>query len=62
MKVDETNYEILQRISDITKVEYEIKWFDAEDIDGYVDTNIVLAMLEDMICEVDRLKEELEGK
>ena len=60
MKVDESNYETLKRVSDITMTDYEIVWKDAENIEGYIDTDGLLAMIEDLICEVDRLKEEID--
>lgn len=60
MKVTEDNYDILQKVSKITNVDYEIKWFDAENIDGYIDPEELLNMVEDLICEYDVKKEEFE--
>ena len=60
MKVDESNYDILQRASEITSTNYEIKWFDAENIDGHIDAIELVSIIEDLICEVDRLEEEIE--
>ena len=60
MKVDETNFKILDRASQILGNDYNIKWFNAEEIDGYIDDDMILSMVEDLICEVDRLQEELE--
>jgi len=62
MKVNESNFELLKKVSDITMTDYEIIWKDAENIDGYIDENTILGMMEDLILEVDRLKEELEEK
>lgn len=60
MKVDESNYELLKRVSDITRTDYGIIWKDAENIEGYIDTDGLLSMIEELILEVDRLKEEIE--
>ena len=58
MKVDESNFKILDRVSQITATDYEIKWFDAENVDGYIEENSIISMLEDLIAEVGRLNEE----
>lgn len=60
MKVDESNFETLDKVSKITGGEYEIKWFDAENLDGYIDEYTMLYMIEDLIYEIDRLQEEIE--
>lgn len=57
MKVNESNYEILDRVSKITLNNYEIKWFNAEDIDGYIETENLLTMVEYLLCELDALEE-----
>lgn len=62
MKVNESNFELLKRVSDITMTDYEIVWKDAENIDGYIDEDGVLAMIEDLILEIDRLKEEQQDR
>lgn len=58
MKVDESNFKILDRVSQITGTDYEIKWFDAENVDGYIEEDSIISMLEDLIAEVGRLSEE----
>ena len=60
MIVNESNFETLERASKMTSTDYEIKWFDAENIDGYIDTENLMSIIEDLICEVDRLQEEIE--
>ena len=60
MKVDESNFDILKKASDITYTDYDIKWFDAENIKGYIDTDCLLSMIEDLICEVEYQKERYE--
>ena len=62
MKVNESNYDIFERVRKITLTNYEIIWKDAENIDGYIDPEGMLAMIEDLVCEVDRLKEEAEDR
>lgn len=60
MKVDESTFETLERVSKITFTDYEIKWFDAENIDGYISSDSLFSMVEDLIYEIDRLQEEIE--
>lgn len=60
MKVTGDNYDILKKASDITLVDYDIKWFDAENSDGYIDSDGLLSMIEDLILEYNHKEEELE--
>lgn len=60
MRVDESNFEILKKASDITGVDYEIRWFDAENIEGYIDSEGLLTIIEDLIVCVHKKEEELE--
>lgn len=60
MRVDENNFEILDKASKITGTDYEIKWYDAENINGYIETENLISIIEDLIYEIDRLQEELE--
>ena len=60
MRVTPDNYETLKKASDITLVDYDIKWFDAENIEGYIDSEGLLSMIEDLIVEYNHKKEELE--
>ena len=60
MRVDESNFETLDKASKITGTDYEIKWFDAKDIDGYIDGDTMLCIIEDLMYEIDRLQEEIE--
>ena len=60
MRVDESNYETLEKASKITVTDYDIKWFDAENIDGYIDNDSIISMIEDFICEVGRLEERID--
>lgn len=60
MKVNESNYDILKRVEDITNTDYEIKWFDAENIDGYIESESLISMIEDLIGKVENLEEEIE--
>ncbi len=60
MRVDEDNYWILKKAEKITGTDYDIRWFDAENIDGYIDTQNICPMIEDLLIEIDRLQEELD--
>ena len=57
MIVDESNYEILERVSKLTLTDYEIRWFDKKNIYGYIETDNLISMLEDLLCEIDTLEE-----
>lgn len=60
MKIDDSNYLTIQNVVDITLVDYEIKWYDAENNEGYIEEGSILAMLDDLIAEVHKKEEELE--
>ena len=60
MKIDESNFSTIKTVSDKTGTEYDIKWYDAENIDGYVETETILCMFEDLIYEIDKLEERLD--
>ena len=60
MRVTPDNYEILKNASDITLVDYDIKWFDAENFAGQIDSDGLLSMIEDLIVEYHRKEEQLE--
>ena len=60
MRITPDNYEILEKASDITLVDYGIKWFDAENYEGYIDSEGLLSMIEDLTVEYHRKEEEIE--
>lgn len=62
MKVTEENYSILKKASDITNSEYEIKWTDAENIEGYVDPEELLSIIEDLTMAYEDTEEELRSR
>lgn len=62
MKIDVSNYDVFERVSNITNTDYEIIWKDKKDLVGYIDEDGILSMIEDLICEIDRLKEEAEDR
>ena len=62
MRIDESNYETFERVNKITGTDYGIIWKDAENIEGVIDIDGLYAMIEDLICEIDRLKEETEER
>ncbi len=60
MKVNETNYETLYKAMNITGTDYNIKWFDKNTYDGYIDELDILSMIDDLISEIDYLNEKIE--
>lgn len=57
MLVDESVYEIFKKVSDLTLTDYEIRWFKAENIEGYILAENMLSMIEDLLCEIDNWEE-----
>lgn len=62
MKISEDNYETIKNAEEITGVDSGIRWFDAENIEGYIDAQDLLAIISDLIVEYHRKEEELEDK
>ena len=60
MLVNESNFETLEKASKITGVDYDIKWYDAEDIKGYIYEYNLLTIIEDLTVEINRLEETIE--
>lgn len=60
MRIDETNHETLQRAYDITGKPNKIFWRDAENIDGYIDDDDVINLLDAMIDEYNGKRDELQ--
>jgi len=57
MEITESNYNIFERAMEITGVEYNVMWTEAENLEGYMFDDSVLNIIEDLIMEIDRLKE-----
>lgn len=57
MKIDESNYDTFIKVSNITHVDYELKWFDAENIEGYIEPDTMLYMIENLLYELEVQKE-----
>ena len=62
MIVNKNNYPILEKASKITCTNYDIKWFNKDEIDGYIDIESLVYIIEDLINEIDRLQETKENK
>ena len=60
MRVDESNYDVLYKATEITGIDYNIIWHDAENIDGYIDSEVLLDIIQDLMCELDNAKEKYE--
>lgn len=59
MRVDESNFEILQRAYDITGITNKIFWRDAENIDGYIAEDDLMYLMEQLISEYEHKAEEV---
>lgn len=60
MKIDENVFDIINKVHKITLTDYEIKWFDAENINGYIESDVLLNIIQDLICEIEHKEEEIE--
>lgn len=60
MKINESNYDLILSARNKTGIDYEVKWFDAENIDGYMDEEEIWRIIEDLITEIDIKDEKLE--
>lgn len=60
MKINESDFDILDRASKMMGTDYNIKWFDAENFDGYIDKDDLIVMIDDLIREIDNLNERIE--
>jgi len=58
MMINENNWGILQDAIDITSTDYDIKWYDAENFKGYIEEDSILSLIEDLVGEVEHLKDE----
>lgn len=59
MIIDKKEYEVLKKVSEITLTDYNIKWFDKENIEGYIDSYSLFSMVEDMLGEVEKLSDDI---
>lgn len=60
MLVDESIFGILEKVSNITMTDYEIRWFNSENIEGHIEAECMLSMIEDLLCEIEHLEEKIE--
>ena len=60
MVINEDNYNLIEKVTDITHTDYGIKWTDAENIKGTLDDYGIQCMLEDLIDEIECQKENYE--
>lgn len=58
MKIDENIWKVFKEAIDITNTDYDIKWYDAENFEGYIEENSILSLIEDLVGEVEHLKDE----
>ena len=62
MLVNEDNYDVFEKVSKRLMESYEINWFKTEEIKGYIEPKEMLSMIEDLLCEIDRLEEKAEKR
>lgn len=60
MRIDESNYLVIDRAERLLFTEYEKRWFDAENIDGYIDNDTLIDIISDLCDEIELINEELE--
>jgi protein subunit release factor A len=62
MRIDESNFETFDAVQKLCGYNYDIIWTDSHNLKGHVDPDVMLDMIEDLICEIHRLQEQLEKK
>lgn len=60
MKIDEDRYLTINKAQRLLFHNYEINWKDAENLEGYIDEDTLLDIIDDLCDEVERLEEEKE--
>lgn len=60
MRVDEDNYGVLRRAEDMLETDYEINLTNDDECKGFIDTDNLTQMIDDLCMEIDRLKESLD--
>ena len=60
MRVDEDNCSVLRRAEDMLGTDYEINITNDDECKGFIDTDNIVELIDDLCSELDRLKEELE--
>lgn len=59
MRVDESNFGAIQTAYDITGADNMIYWRDAENVDGYIDTDYIIELIEELIKKYVKLEDEV---
>lgn len=64
MKLDQADLEILEKAGKKTMTNYweNVKWFNPKELDGYIDGDELIGIIEDLICEIDHLEEKAEDR
>lgn len=60
MKVDESNYDLILRVEKETMTDYYVKWFNAENVEGYIEDDDVWSIIEDLLMAIDSRNERIE--
>lgn len=62
MRIDESNFDVFDRVQNICGYNYDIAWTDSHNLKGMIHPDEMLSMIEDLICEIDRLEEKIEDR
>lgn len=62
MRIDDSNFETFDTVQKLCGYNYDIIWTDSHNLKGNIDPDVMLDMIEDLICEIHRLQEQLEKK
>lgn len=60
MRITQDEFDIISKASEITLTDYEIKWTDPDNLEGYIDPEDLLVIIQDLICEIEHKEEEIE--
>jgi hypothetical protein len=60
MRITQDEFDIISKASEITLEDYEIKWTDHDNLECYIDSEDLLVIIQDLICEIEHKEEEIE--
>lgn len=60
MRINDSVWATLRKAIEITGVDYDIKWYDAENFEGYIREVYIETLIADLLVEYGKLQEELE--
>lgn len=60
MKINEAEFDIINKAQQLTFTEYDIKWFNKDLFEGYIEGDELISIIENLICEIEKLDEQID--